>query len=68
MEVKREKIVAALHAGTPIPNIIKALKTSRATIFRVKKCLKTSGQVKRKSGSERKLTVVSSKLIGAIRS
>jgi hypothetical protein len=52
MEAKREKIVAALHAGTAIPDIMKALKTSRATIFCVKKCLKDSGQVKRKPGLE----------------
>ena len=68
MEEKREKIVAALHAGTPIPDIMKDLKTSRATIFMVKRCLKTSGQVKGKSGSGRKPTVVSTKLIRAIRS
>jgi len=68
MEAKREKIVAALHAGTAIPDIMMALKTSRATIFRVKKCLKDSGQVKRKPGSGRRPTVVTKKVINVVRS
>jgi DNA-binding NarL/FixJ family response regulator len=37
---KRENIVAALHAGKAIPDIIKELRVSRATIFNTKRALK----------------------------
>jgi hypothetical protein len=34
---KRQDIVAALHAGKAIPDIMKELRVSRATIFNTKK-------------------------------
>ncbi len=45
MEAKREKIVAALLADTPIPEIMKEVEVCRSTIFRVKKCLQKEGKV-----------------------
>jgi transposase len=66
MEEKREKIVALLHAETPISDIVSEVGTSRRTIFRVKNSLKDSGHVKRKPGSGRKPTVVTKKLVWKI--
>ena len=66
MEEKREKIMALLHAQTPIPDIMTEVGTSRRTIFRVKTSLKASGHVKRKPGSGRRPTVVTNKLIWKI--
>jgi hypothetical protein len=68
MEAKREKIVALLHAETPIPDIMSQLGTLRRTIFRVKKYLEERGHVRQQPGSGRKPTVVSSKLISTIKS
>ncbi len=66
MEEKREKIVALLHAETPISDIVSEVGTSRRMIFRVKNSLKDSGHVKRKPGSGRKPTVVTEKLVWKI--
>ena len=51
---KREAIVAALHAGKAIPDIIKEIGVCRATIFNVKKALKDRGHINRKPGTGRK--------------
>ena len=66
-EAKREKIVAALHAEWPVPEIMTKLKTSRRTISRVKKSLQDLGHVKRKPGSGRRPTVIFTKLVANIK-
>jgi inhibitor of nuclear factor kappa-B kinase subunit alpha len=65
---KREAIVAALHAGKAIPDIIKEIGVCRATIFNVKKALKDRGHINRKPGTGRKATVVTPRLINVVRS
>jgi len=68
MEKKRERIMTAIHTGTPILDIMKVLKTLRATTFHDKKCLKDSGQEKRKPRSGRRQTVITKKVINIVKS
>ena len=67
MEAKREQIVALLHEGLSIPDIMTKLSVSRATIFNTKKRLSELGHVKTKPGSGRKPTVTTPRLLANLK-
>jgi len=67
MEAKREQIVALLHAGFSIPDIMSKVSVSRATIFNTKKRLKEFGHVKRRPGSCGKPTVTTPRLVANLK-
>jgi transposase len=55
---KHEAVVAALHAGKTIREIVKAVGVSQATVYDVKKYLCERGSVRRKPGSGKPPTIV----------
>ena len=65
---KREAIVAKLHVGMSILDIVKAVGVSTATIYNVKRYLRERGSVARKPGSRKQPSVVTNRLLAVVKS
>ena len=65
---RRGTIVAKLHAGMSIPDIVKAVGVSTTTIYNVKRYLRERGSVARNPGSGKQPSVVTNRLLSVVRS
>ena len=51
-----EQVFRALHAGLDSSEIVKFLNVSRKTVYNIKNCLLSEGNVKRKSRTNNKVS------------